>query len=106
MSGSQEPPKSEQPAGEPGSASAAPRVTAVDLAVECIEGTLRAVGDGAQVFQRQVELKHLLEPGARSGLVGALISGSATYFEGMAKVANDVARGLRSAEASKKPGEE
>ncbi len=72
------------------------KVTPLEAAVECVEGTLRAVSDGARAFQEQVELKRLLEPEGRSKLLGALVDGYATYFEGMAQVAGDLALRLRS----------
>ncbi len=79
--------------------------TALDAAVEYVEGTLRALGAGARVFQKQIELKSLLDPAAKTGLLGTLLSSYATYFEGMAKVAGDAARNLRDVEESKTSAE-
>jgi hypothetical protein len=78
----------------------------MDAALQYVEGTLRAAGEGARAFQKQVRLKDVLDPQSRSGLVGALINGYATYLEGVAKVTGEVARTLRSAEESKPPDPE
>jgi hypothetical protein len=96
---SEKPEDTGEPAVRPG------RGTPLDAAVEYVEGTLRAAREGARAFRKQIQLKSLLDPGAKSGLVGSLITGYATYFEGVSKVMSNVAQKLRSAEASKAAGE-
>jgi hypothetical protein len=64
-------------------------------AVDYLEGSAQAAAHGFRSFQSQLDLKDLLDVGAESGLVGALLSGYASYFDGMAKVAHDVSQKFR-----------
>ena len=63
--------------------------------VELYAGSTRAAADGARTFQRQLEVKRLLDPASDRGLVAAALSGYAAYFEGMAKVSQEIAERFR-----------
>ncbi|MGC3999479.1 MAG: hypothetical protein QM767_19390 [Anaeromyxobacter sp.] len=73
----------------------------VQAAVDYFEGTTQAVADGVRTFQDRFEMKSILDPGAETGLVGALLTGYARYFEGMAKVSSQAADKFKAGEGQK-----
>ncbi len=67
----------------------------VRAALELYAGSTRAAADGARTFQKQLEVKRILDPSSERGLVAAALAGYAAYFQGMAKVSQELAERLR-----------
>ena len=64
-------------------------------AVDLTEGSSQAVASGLRAFGNKLEVGKLLDVGADAGLVGAVLTGYVSYFDGMAKVAREVSERFR-----------
>ena len=64
-------------------------------AVDLTEGSSQAVANGLRAFGNKLEVGKLLDVGADTGLVGAVLTGYVSYFDGMAKVAREVSDRFR-----------
>jgi hypothetical protein len=71
---------------------------------EYVQGSVRAVVAGSRAFQERLEPRRALDPGSRSNLLGALVSGAARYMESMAQVVGTAAQRLREADAPEAHG--
>ena len=66
-----------------------------EAAVDLTEGSSQAVASGLRAFGKKFEVGKILDVGADTGLVGAVLTGYVSYFDGMAKVAREVSEKFR-----------
>ena len=66
-----------------------------EAAINLTEGSSQAVASGLRAFGDKFEVRKILDVGADSGLVGAVLTGYVSYFDGMAKVAREVSEKFR-----------